>query len=49
MICKNCQVFYWQHEDGWDVFYQTDGYKIKNDWIPKWFDCALEEVLTTVQ
>lgn len=43
MICHNCKVFYWKHDDGWDVYYQSDGYKYQDTWIPDWFDSALLE------
>lgn len=41
--CQKCKVFYWKHDEGWDVFYESDGHKSKNTWIPDWFDCALIE------
>lgn len=46
-VCSDCLVFYWKHEDGWDVFYQSDGYKINGEWIPKWFDCQIAEDIKT--
>jgi hypothetical protein len=45
MKCKKCQVFYWKHDDGWDVFFQSDGFQLDDQWIPDAFDCAILEDL----
>lgn len=44
-----CELVYWKHDDGWDVFRKSDCYKLDDQWIPSWFDTALIEDYPTKQ
>lgn len=46
---KCCNLVYWKHDDGWDVFKKSDCYFVENQWVPKWFDTALVEDEPTKQ
>ena len=38
MKCKKCKVIFWKHQDGWDVYRQSDCSWYGDKWIPDWFD-----------
>ena len=33
-----CDLVYWKHEDGWDVYRRSDCREINGHWVPNWFD-----------
>lgn len=44
---KCCNLIYWKHEDGWDVYRREDCYQVAQTWVPTWFDTAVVEDLPT--
>jgi hypothetical protein len=40
---KCCDVVYWNHNEGWDVYKKDDCQFVNNHWIPNWFDCFIVE------
>ncbi len=43
MSKKCCEIVYWKHDDGWDVYPQSECRKVDGRWIPNWFDCFIIE------
>ena len=41
--CTKCQIVYFRHDDGWDIYKAEDCYKINGHLVPRWFDCAIVE------
>jgi hypothetical protein len=33
-----CDLIYWKHEDGWDVYRRSDCQEYNGHWVPDWFD-----------
>jgi hypothetical protein len=33
-----CDLIYWKHEDGWDVYHRSECRPINGAWVPNWFD-----------
>lgn len=49
-MSKCCNIVYWKHDDGWDVFRRSDCFKNwDGSFVPTGFDCALIEDYPTKQ
>jgi hypothetical protein len=35
---KCCDLVYWKHEDGWDVYNRSDCRSVNGVLVPNWFD-----------
>jgi len=33
-----CDLIYWKHDDGWDVYHRSECQPINGTWVPNWFD-----------
>lgn len=41
---KCCDLVYWKHDDGWDVFLKSDCQRLSDGtFVPRWFDCQIVE------
>lgn len=38
MKTKCCDLVYWKHEDGWDVYNRSDCRSVNGALVPNWFD-----------
>jgi hypothetical protein len=43
MRCRKCNIVYFRHEDGWDIYKAEDCYEINGHLVPQWFDNAIVE------
>lgn len=44
---KCCQIVYFKHDMGWDVYERSECQQFGNAWIPRFFDNPLAEDLLT--
>ena len=40
---KCCDIVFFKHDFGWDIYLKKDCHIFGNEWIPRWFDCAVVE------
>jgi hypothetical protein len=38
LMKRCCDLVYWKHEDGWDVYHRSECQQINGAWVPNWFD-----------
>lgn len=48
MARQCCDVVYWKHADGWDVYRKEDCVLFGKKWVPRWFDMFIVEDCPTL-